>query len=351
MPVYKDKERNTYYVVINHRVNGKNKPTFKRGFQTKREAVQYEKDAILEGKYAHTSGTFLDMAYEQCAYEELTEKTKREKIRNIKRYFLLCSKPIEKITKQDLAKWKNSFKEEKLATSSKNHIIGLVKSVFNYAEKIYELPNPTKALTPYKQTSDDVNEMHIWIPEQFEQLAKCLPNHVYQAYFTLLFWTGMRKSEALALCKDDIDFENNTISINKNITPKPPRVFTPLKTKASRRTISVDSVTMELLKPLCETADPYIFVNDSPLPVTTLDSVWRKAVKAAGLPYIRIHDLRHSHASWLIGNGVNIVAVSKRLGHSNLNQTLTVYTHLLESNSAEMINKIEKYRQKSIANV
>lgn len=345
MPVYKDKYRGTYYVVINHRVNGKNKPIFKRGFGTKREAVQFEKDAILEGKYTHTSGTFRDMLLEQCSYNDLADNTAKEKIRAAEMYFPLIDKQIEKITKQDLVKWRDSLKgNTEIVNSTKNSFIGEVKSVFNYAEKIYELPNRSKILTRFKETSDDVKEMAVWNPEQFNQFIDCLDHPVYRAYFTLLFWTGMRRSEATALCKQDIDLENRTISVNKNITRTKPRTFKPLKTKGSKRVIPVDSVTMEMLRPLYEIADPFIFGTYRPLVDSVIYKTWVTTVKKAGLPYITIHGLRHSHASWLIGNGVNIVAVSKRLGHTNIQQTLTTYTHLLESNSAEMMEKIEKFR-------
>lgn len=346
MPVYKDKGRNTWYVVINHRVNGKNKATFKRGFQTKREAVAWEKEALLENKYAHTSGTFMETLIEQTQYADLSESTAKEKIRAAEMYFDYVDKPIEKIKKQDLVKWRNDLKTNTdLLTSTKNQLIREIKSVFNYAERIYEMPNPAKALTIIKETSDDVKEMQIWSPEQFEQFATNVEHPVYRAYFTLMFWTGIRRSEAAALCKNDIDFINNTVSITKNISKSDFMQFTPLKTKSSRRIITVDSVTMELLKPLYETASPYIFGNDRPLSVSNVNRQWRTGIKKAGLPYIRIHDLRHSHASWLIGNGINIVAVSKRLGHSTIEQTLKTYTHLLESNSNELIEKIENYRK------
>ncbi|MBQ1324985.1 MAG: tyrosine-type recombinase/integrase, partial [Solobacterium sp.] len=67
---------------------------------------------------------------------------------------------------------------------------------------------------------------------------------------------------------------------------------------------------------------------------------FNKAIAKAGVRKIRIHDLRHSHASLLINNGVNIVAVSKRLGHSNIEQTLQTYTHLLEKTDSQMLEII-----------
>jgi integrase len=346
MPIYKDKDRGTYYVVINHRVNGKNKATFKRGFATKREAIAWEKEALLENKYSHTSNTFRAIAEEQIQYAEISERAAEDKLRQLEIHFAdLIDKPIEKITKQDLVKWRNKFKNSSLAISTKNTLIAKVKSIFHYAEKVYDISDPTKTLEKFKTTSDDVKEMQIWTPDQFNQLLPYLDNSVYQAYFTLLFWTGIRRSEGNAICKEDVDFINKTISINKSLSYHNPTKFSHLKTKGSKRVIPVDSVTLEILKPLYETADPYLFTRDTPIAAKDMGKVWKKAVDASGLPYIRIHDLRHSHASWLIANGVNIVAISKRLGHSKITQTLKTYAHLLEGTNNEMMEKIENARK------
>ena len=67
---------------------------------------------------------------------------------------------------------------------------------------------------------------------------------------------------------------------------------------------------------------------------------FKKAIKASGVKNIRLHDLRHSHATILINNGINIVAVSKRLGHADIETTLKTYTHLLSDTNKELIDKI-----------
>lgn len=345
MPIYKDKSRNTWFVVINHRVDGKNKASYKRGFATKREAVAYEKEALLEGNYAHTDSSFRAMLEEQMDSAEVSEQSKKDKRNALKNHFPYLDTHIEKITKANLSKWRINLKDEDLSVTFKNQIMGMVKSVFNYAERIYSLPNPSGVLDNFKKTSDDVQEMKIWTPEQFEQFIPFVEHPVFRAYFTLLFWTGMRRSEAAALCKEDVDFGNNTISINKNLSSRDVTKFTRLKSKYSKRVIQVDSVTMDMLKPLYETAEPYIFANDAPVITSNISQVWKKAVTESGLEYIRIHDLRHSHASWLIANGVNIVAVSKRLGHSSIDITLKTYTHLLESTNNQMMEKIEQFRK------
>lgn len=75
--------------------------------------------------------------------------------------------------------------------------------------------------------------------------------------------------------------------------------------------------------------------------------VFEEGIKKSGVPRIRIHDLRHSHATMLINNGVNIVAVSRRLGHSDINITLKVYSHLLRKTEDEMVTTISNLHRKS----
>ncbi|MBW9212967.1 tyrosine-type recombinase/integrase [Trueperella sp. zg.1013] len=74
-----------------------------------------------------------------------------------------------------------------------------------------------------------------------------------------------------------------------------------------------------------------------------IESVFKKAISESGVQKIRVHDLRHSHATWLISEGINIVAVSKRLGHATIEQTLKTYTHLSRNSEEQLIKKINEY--------
>lgn len=125
----------------------------------------------------------------------------------------------------------------------------------------------------------------------------------------------------------------------------------PLKTLSSRRKITLESYTLSILNPLLKLPGAFLFGNGEPLGISSNQSAFTKridkcnvalsAAKKPLIPVIRIHDLRLSHASFLIGQGDNIVAVSKRLGHSDVNMTLKVYTHLLQESEARMLNIME----------
>ena len=118
----------------------------------------------------------------------------------------------------------------------------------------------------------------------------------------------------------------------------------PPKNSSSIRTITLDSRLVEDLQPLLDIEGPFLFGGETSLSISEIQRQFTKAVKKSGIPHIRIHDLRHSHATLLINNGVNIVAVSKRLGHASIEQTLKTYTHLLQSTDAQMMGEIEQLR-------
>ena len=131
----------------------------------------------------------------------------------------------------------------------------------------------------------------------------------------------------MAVCKDD--FDGQTVHIRRSIKHYSGG-FLPLKTDSSERYITLDSKTYETLKPLIEKGSPFVFGGQRSLPITCVQREFERAIKESGVKRIRIHDLRHSHASVLIASGVPIIAVSKRLGHSSVNVTLSVYAHMLQ---------------------
>jgi integrase len=107
---------------------------------------------------------------------------------------------------------------------------------------------------------------------------------------------------------------------------------------------------METLKPLIDLADPFIFGGVHPVAISKIDTNFRKAIKEANLKPIRLHDLRHSHASFLLNNGANILAVSKRLGHATITQTLETYAHLMGDTDEKMMKIIETEKSKKNSN-
>nr|WP_255594370.1 MULTISPECIES: site-specific integrase [Terrabacteria group] len=182
--------------------------------------------------------------------------------------------------------------------------------------------------------------METWTIQEFEQFENAIDNPLYRAFFHTLFWTGARRGEILALQCDD--FRKNELDINKSIKHFK-NGFIPLKNANSKRTIKIDTNTIDILKELKgKYKKGFLFGGNSSLSITVVQKQFKKAIKKSGVKEIRLHDLRHSHATILINNGVNIVAVSKRLGHSDINTTLRVYTHLLQKTDEKMMETINE---------
>ena len=225
--------------------------------------------------------------------------------------------------------------------ATRGQIINRFKSACRYGRKAYGLH--VDAVLDYKALkSHQIKEdLVVWTPEQYATFSASAPEK-YKAVFDLLYATGMRAGEALALTWEDI--RGNTIRINKTIerSPNGP-VIGPPKTTASNRTISVDPRVIAEIQAARVPGCRFVFAgqtsNAVPLSYPTLHRAFADTTRKLDLPKITIHGLRHSHASWLISNGVPIPAVSKRLGHANVAMTLNVYSHLLPQDD-EMITRL-----------
>ena len=336
MPAYKDEKRGTWYCKYTVKIDGKTRQIKKRGFSTRRDALLWEAEQKTTAP-SRTSKTFEDMFEEQLAALDSTASTRDRKRAFLVKHFPAFSEPFEKITRESLVQWRNGLKSEKLATRTMNHGIGYVKGVFAYAEKVYGLENAGAVLTRYKLTREEKKERPVWTVEQFNKFLEALPE-AWRPVFVFLFWTGCRRGEALAVCRDDID--GNRVHIWRSIKHYK-NGFLPLKIDSCERTISLDARTMEVIAPLLDHADPFVFGGKRSLGIAPMQRHFKKAIAEAGVPEIRIHDLRHSHATLLINSGVNIVAVSKRLGHASINQTLKTYTHLLQKTDDEMVDILD----------
>jgi integrase len=340
MPVYKE-ENGTYTVrfYADDKLTGKRKQIRKRGFKTRREAVQWEAKAKAENMTTTSSATFWDIFQRQLDNNDTSLSTRSKKEAWISTYFAdYTDLPIEKISKADLVQWRNSLKESGLAVRTLNCGLQYVRSAFGFYNSVYGGQNPAVVLKSFKLTKADKTEMKIWTPEQFQQFAEAVENPMMRAFFTFLYWTGCRRGEAIAITADC--FHGNKVHIFRSMKHFK-NGFQPLKTDSSERTITVDSATMAILEPWIQQADPFVFGGVTSLAITTIDRAFREGIRLSGVDPIRIHDLRHSHASFLLNNGANIIAVSKRLGHATITQTLETYAHLMNDTEEKMMEIIE----------
>lgn len=336
-----DEKRKTYFVQykVKDPITGKWRTTMKRGFKLKREAKDYEATVINKPE-ASPGITFLEMNDKYEKSYQISKGQSQQRHTHFEKRFPLKDQDIKKITRAQLEEWRSSLiNDETYSTRTKNKTIAYVKSVFTYAHDVYGFENKAQFLKSSKFSNEEImnQERPVWTPEQFNQFVNYVDNELYRTFFTFLYWTGCRRGEAMALQKEDFDGQRVLIRYSikhfKN-------GLQPTKTKTSRY-IELDSNLIELLKPLMKEDGDYVFGGDRSLSITVIQSSFTKAKKKAGLnDNVTVHCLRHSHATWLINKGVNIVAVSKRLGHANIETTLKTYAHLLKDTDKEMMSII-----------
>ena len=347
MPVYKKEQAGTWFCKFCYTDwNGVRKQKKKEGFKTKKEALDYERDFLSRAATdcEISFSRLVDLYLEDCRprLKPTTLETKENMIRRrILPYFEKL--PVEKITASTIRRWQNDLMAQGFSPTYLKSIHNQASTIFNFAVKYYRLSsNPCKMAGSIGKKQAE--EMQIWTPAEFTQFAQAIRNKPGSwAAFHLLFWTGIRSGELLALTKEDFDFEAKTMSITKNYARqnKKDLILSP-KTPKSKRIVTLPVFLSDMIKE---------YVNARPegrlFPQTKhyLYHEMQRGCRISGVKRIRIHDLRHSHASFLIEEGFSPLLIAERLGHENIQTTLQIYSHLYPNKQSEVACKIQDFYQ------
>lgn len=349
MPAYKDEKTGKWFAKFYYtNWQGIKKQKWKRGFATKKEALGFERD-FLEKQSANPDMTFQNLyeIYMEDMAARLKQSTLLTKKTVLQTHILpfFGNKPINEIKASDVRRW-----QAKLMSSPNNYSQTYLKkintelnSIINYAKRFYDLnTNPCgKAGTIGKAKAE---EMDYWTYDEyiaFREGVKDKP--LSYICFEVLYWTGMREGELLALSPTDIALDNKLISINRTyqrIGGK--NVFTSPKTRKSKRKIPIPDFLCQELSDYIQSR--YMLDADERLfPVTKsyLSHEMIRGCKNTGIKKIRIHDIRHSHASLLINQGCDALMLADRLGHEKVSTTLNTYSHLFPHKQQELVHSLE----------
>lgn len=307
-------------------------------FATRREAKEFEVE-FLKGLKSLTdsSMTYDDLFEEYIEYSKqfANERTTKSKYTMADTFWShFFDRKVVNISRKDYLDVWIKISESDYSISSKNKFVGLLKSVSKFGYIYRNYPDHAKTLERFKKHSLQHTDMNVWTYEELQQFLPNVENEMFKILFHFLFFTGLRIGEALALQRSDLT--GDSISVTKTIKSFK-QGAKPLKTASSRRKVELDDYTLSLIQGLTKGKGKYIFGGIEPVGQSTVQRAWDKAFETSKVKRIRIHDLRHSHASWLINSDVNIVAVSRRLGHSSVEMTLRVYTHLLEESNDKLM--------------
>ena len=356
MSVYKDAKQGTWYVSFRYvDWTGEKKQKMKRGFRTKKEAQNYETEFIRKAAADMDMqlGSFVDIYFEDKK-NELKETSKKNKNHMIKVHILpyFGNRKMNEVTPADVIQWQNTIQEKKLSKTYERMIQNQLTALFNHAQKIYNLNNnPCKKVK--KMGKSDADKMEFWTKQEYDKFISTFEGGTENYLMAeILFWTGVREGELLALTPSDIDFENNLLHISKTYNRiNGVDVITPPKTETSNRTISIP----EFLK---EEIQDYIHgqygmpENERLFPIVarTLQKRMKKFMEKAEVKIIRVHDFRHSHVAYLINQGVQPLIIKERLGHRDIKITLNTYGHLYPTQQKQVADMLDQQRNEKSPN-
>jgi integrase len=361
--VYRDKKKGTYYYVASlgfDDVTGKRIQKMKRGFSTRKEAVKAYNELMNDyGKLAFKTnstmsyGEYFESIFLPWYQGRVKERTYQNRLSSMQIHFKpFYKKKVSTITPIHIQKWQNELMKT-MSNAYVRNIYGLFSMSLERAYKLGVIPqNPAKTVGNVKKEKAEVD---FWTKAEFEQILATFDRTDYYEHFSfivlwLFFMTGMRFGEAQALqWTTDIDFQEKTLSITKSMFYKNVNEFYPVetKTRASKRLVALDDTTISYLNEWKERqqknlneVDYVLSYNGLPTNKHTVRHIIHRHAELAGVHPIRIHGLRHSHASLLISMGENPLIIKDRLGHEDIKTTLGTYGHLYPNMNRDVATKL-----------
>ena len=388
MPIYKmdgkKDGKQKYRVRINYVDSAGKSRQIDRVAYGKEEAKDLERELISNLK----EETMPKMTLRQLYDEYVTVKSHEVRASSLKKIKLRISHyvlpfiggiRIDRLNVPILQKWKLRVEDvtsettgKPLELATKKSIYAELRALLNYAVKMeYIQKNPLLAVGNFKDVYFKTeHKINYYTAEEFEKFISCAYEQArksetaaqsyvdweFYVFFNVAYFTGLRKGEIHALKWTDID--GDVLRVRRSINQKADGVDfeTPPKNKSSVRDLQIP-------KPLADVLEAHYarhsslsgFTDDwricgglKCLRDTTLRRRNERYAKEAGLKVIRIHDFRHSHATLLANNGINIQEIARRLGHSQVETTWNTYAHLYPREEERAVQILNKIRVKNV---
>ena len=344
MPVYKDEARKTYYVQFVTRDEKGNRYTFKkRGFKTKKEAMAFEREHF--SMISPSSQLTIKEMYDTYM-ADMTQKNKTTTLVYKKYIFesfilpYLGNQSIQKITPALLFAWQKEVLKDKNASLTQRAYMELA-SLIHYFRRYKNLKqNPFEYAKCIAKPESTI--FNYWTLQDYHKFVKWAEKRPYDPYeymalvgIKILFFTGLRWGELMALTPADIDFDKKVITVSKSIN-RLNELTTP-KTQYAYRTVSIPNFLVkeiqDYLKKLFYTPQTLVFYQFRGFARHLL----LESSKEISIPYLRIHDLRHSHASLLINLHYSPAVIKHRLGHKSIQTTMDIYASFYRSEEQKLV--------------
>lgn len=297
----------------------------------------------------------------------------RDDYRGILRRYIdgstLGKRRLDKLTAAEVQAWVNDLNTRVKPKTVRNAHARLHKALEVAVRNGYIARNVASKTELPQIPSPEIHPLDV---KQVKALLKAVENHRWYALYRLAVNLGMREAELFGLTWPAIDFERGTLRIHQQLQrarkdgrQEGPKTFIlqATKTKAGERTLKLDEDLIEVLRAHKRNydeeralrgdkwRDPWgtlVFTSDTggPIFISGLLAHFRQVLKRAGLPQIRFHDLRHTAATLMLGDGVPLVTVSKILGHSSPAITANIYAHALDEAKSAAIAGLSQQLKK-----
>lgn len=363
------KDKKTWSVVIElNKVNGKRKQKWYTIHGDKKDAEKFLTEKLRE----LDTGTLIDSKninvrqyfnywYEQHCLTKLAPTTYESYRRNLDNYILeeLGYIRLEDLQPMHLQSFYTKCSKNGLSNKTILYFHRIIHCALNQAMKwqfiIRNVADCVDTPKPKKYNAKFLNDKEVL------ELINVITNTELYIPVMIAIATGMRRGEILGLTWKNVDLENGIIRVTQALYPtKEGLVILHPKTENSIRNISIPLTLLNILKEhkknqnkiKVKLGNNYIdndlvccIINGQPIHPTTLNHKFHNLLKKNHLPLIRFHDLRHSHASLLLKEKVPAKVISERLGHSNVNITLNLYSHIYKETNMEVANTFDKFLQ------
>lgn len=348
--------RSWVFIQYSKGLDGKRHQYQSQAYMTEEEAIQAEKIYLNKYKDVEVNPhmTFKEAYtiyydYQKDKIKDSTLKTYRDRIKYMG---LLDNVELVNLNWDLYQKWRAQMNKTNLCDRYKTDIQKFIKQVINFAEKQWDfnLRKFYNKLEPFKTPGALKKEMDFYEPEEFFKFISVVDDLRYKCFFELLYYCGLRRSEARGLQWKHIDFINKTLTVSQQVlNPSNSNASTEwyissTKTEASNRTIPISTTLLNDLAELKKTNERlskfkqtwFVLGDDVPMATGRMYFYRDKYAEKAGIRRIRLHDFRHSCASALISVAAPITAVSNFLGHSETTETLETYTHMFKKDLANV---------------
>lgn len=241
---------------------------------------------------------------------------------------------IEDITSKDILGWENHILTFNYANNHVKNLYYILSGFLEYCSIYYNFDKSIISRVGCFKPKYEEDKSDFYTIEEFNTFIKGIEEEVYKQFFTLLFYTGLRPGEAMALQFKDLD--NGYIKVTKTMSSHGKREITTPKTRSSIRNVKIDTQLEKSLlslkdlyisKGITYYPNLYIFGGNKPLSPSSINRRKIKACEKMEIRPITLHQFRHSHATLLLNNDIVVTEVSRRLGHSKVSTTLDIYSH------------------------